>query len=79
MSREKGFNVTVNWKDRFGQRGLTELAIETLQKVGNLHKKPNLIKTAEDLQKEYHVLCGNKVFDFHSEVELIKKYIHVRM
>jgi hypothetical protein len=74
----KKHSVTINWRGKLGQRGLTEVAAETLGKVGSKHKKPNLISDVENMLKDYFKLQSNKVFSYHDEVEMVKNYCNVR-
>lgn len=81
-------NVTVNWKGKFGKRGLSELAYTTLEKVGHT-------RAAEDLKNRYERACKNikkdkyfnfkgeetiryNPFDFKKELEVVKRYVIIK-
>ena len=71
-------NLTINWKGKFGKRGLTEDACEFLIKQSIKLKKPSLEKDSEDLKKEYHAyMMNNKIFNLNDEVSFVGKYLKV--
>lgn len=73
-------SLTVNWQGKVGQRGLTETAIELMRGLSDKIKKPNLIDEAEKLEKEYFGAIKNtKFFNFQQELDIVSKYIKVRI
>jgi len=65
--------ATINWKGKETIRGLTENALELLRKL-EMHKE------AENLEGEYnHYKMNAKVFVFKEELEIVEKYVNVRL
>jgi hypothetical protein len=76
----KKSSITINWKGKEGKRGLSELAIEKLLSVGNKHKKDDLVKKAEQLEADYNSLkIKEKIFDVQKEIDIVGKYINIRV
>jgi hypothetical protein len=77
-------NVTINWIDKEGKRGLTEealtklrgLAISTKETMG----KGGFTANADNLQAAYDRLrAEKKFFTFIEELEVVSKYVNVKL
>lgn len=70
-------NITINWKEKNGCRGLTEVAVETLRKLGVKQDNSQHITNAEELEKLYEKRKWDKDFNFAREVEIVSEYVDV--
>lgn len=86
----KGPMVTVNWKGKENSRGLSETAIESLNRVGIKLNKSELISASESLQKEYFQMCAlsmkpadklgqKKFFTLREERDMVSKYVNIKV
>lgn len=79
MSQKQSM-ITINWIGQEGKRGLTQLAIETMQKVAVKAEKPTLLSESEKLFEEYgRLIDRSKIFSLDDEMTLVKKYVRVRV
>jgi hypothetical protein len=72
--------VTINWKGKFGRRGLTETSLEILRDLALRAKTngSNFQELVDKLEKDYSTLIQqSKIFDLQEEIHINSKYVRV--
>ncbi len=72
--------ITINWRHKTQERGLTETSLELLRKLEIKATKNSSVFTdlIKSIEKEYSVLQAQKIFDSKQEIEMLSKYIRIR-
>lgn len=71
--------VTINWRGKFGKRGLTENACDVMRKISIKTKKDQLMKDVDNLKGEIYQLTQEKVFSLQKEIEIVREYVNVKV
>jgi len=73
--------ITINWKNRFGKRGLTETSLEILRDLALRAKKNGgaFQDVVDNLEKDCAHLKKNEIFDLQEEIRINQKYVRVRL
>lgn len=79
-------NLTVNWKGKDGKRGLSETALELMQKILNTKEKKGFVDLShqyDELNKDYlnltnpNIVDGEHKYTFAKELKIVEKYCRV--
>ena len=71
-------NITINWKNKKNQRGLTETTMDTIRKLMVRHEKfTDLGTKLEEIKSAYEELKADKFFNIEKEIKMLNKFVRV--